>query len=292
MSIKVYAMDTAFFHELGDYPISVRCEMLQELGFWGSYLTLWDIKEQAPTVEKFVEDCSRNEQHVAGIYATLDLDETEDRDRISQLLPSLPAGCALEISLKSGKETYKKSSEAGDDAALRLLDPLLKAVDPARNPICLYAHISFWLERHQDAVRLIRKSGHPALSWVFSSYHWYASQEGRLFDLLEEGLPSLHRANFCGSRRTPEGNYTLESLDSGTLDLSVIFGQVINRGFAGPIGIQGFSVGGDVYGRLKRGLEILRDWDQRLERHPEWADLLPPRLPWFGTSGRGSLLLS
>jgi sugar phosphate isomerase/epimerase len=293
MSRKFYAMDTGFFHELGDYPLPVRCEMLKELGFDGTYLTLWDFKAQSwKDLEAIGEESSRHGLEVTGIYTMLDLDDTGERDRILQFVPSLPPGCALEIAIKSSRDTFGKSSDAGDDRALRLLEPLLKAVDPKRNRISLYAHINLWLERHQDAMRLIRKSGHPALGWVFSAYHWYASQEGQLFALLDEGIPHLHRVNMCGSRRIAEGNYTLEPIHSGTLDLPVIFGQIVKRGFAGPVGIQGFGVGGDVYENLKRGLSALRDWDQRFARHPHWADVLPPALPWFSAPGKGPLLTS
>ena len=292
MSRKFYAMDTCFYNELGDYPLAVRCEMLKELGFDGSYLTLWDVKEQAwKDFENIEEESARNGLEVAGIYASLDLDNTRERDRLLQLLPSLPAGCALELSLGSSKETFHKSSEAGDEVALQLLEPLLEAVDPKRNQVCLYAHVRNWLEHHQDALRLIQKSGHPALGWVFSSYHWYASQEGRLFSLLDEGVPSLRRVNLCGSRRSADGSYTLEPLDSGNVDSWAILGQILKRGFTGPIGIQGFGVGGDVYAHLRRGLSILRAWDQRIESHPHWADLSPIPLPWFGAPGKGPLLV-
>jgi sugar phosphate isomerase/epimerase len=293
MSRKYYAMDTCFFTELGDYPLAVRCEMLQELGFQGSYLTLWNIKEQ-PWVDakNIAQESAARGLEVAGIYATLDLDDVRERDRLLELVPALPPGCAIEISLKSSRDTFPKSSTAGDDVALGLLEPLLEAIEPERNPVCLYAHVHQWLERHQDALRLIRKSGHPGLGWVFSSYHWYASQEGALLPLLDAGLPHLRRANFCGTRRSAEGSYSIEPLDAGSLDLAVIFGQLVQRGFAGPIGIQGFGVGGDVYGRLKRGLDVLRDWEDRFAQHPHWADLLPTPLPWFCVPDRAPLLTS
>jgi sugar phosphate isomerase/epimerase len=293
MKRKYYAMDTCFYNELGDYPLAQRCEMLKELGFYGSYLTLWDIKQQ-PWIDarEIAEVSSRNGLEVAGIYATLDLEDVTVRDRVLELVPLLPEGCAIEVSLKSGKEAFKNSSEDGDEAALHLLQPLLDAVDPGRNDICLYAHIYQWLEHHQDALRLVNKSGHPSLGWVFSAYHWYATQEGNLFSLLDRGLPSLRRVNFCGSRRSTDGSYTLEPLNSGSLDLSVIFGQIAKRGYAGPIGIQGFGIGGDVYVHLRNGMDLLKDWDQRFERHPTWADILPTPLPWFCAPKKDPLLLS
>src|SRR5690606_40496783 len=45
MAYRVYAMDTCFFTPHGNYDFDVRCEMLRELGYEGTYLTLWS--EQA-----------------------------------------------------------------------------------------------------------------------------------------------------------------------------------------------------------------------------------------------------
>jgi hypothetical protein len=39
------------------------------------------------------------------------------------------------------------------------------------------------------------------------------------------------------------------------------------------VGIQGFSVGGDVYTKLKRSITAFRDIERRLDAHPEWAQL-------------------
>jgi sugar phosphate isomerase/epimerase len=291
MSRKFYVMDTCFDHELGCYPLAARCEITKELGFDATYLTLGaEPPQRWRDLEAIADEAARHGLEVAGIYASLDLDDSRSRDRVIQILSCLPPGCALEIALRSNKGAFQKSSEAGDDTALRLLEPLLAAVDPGRNPVCLYPHVSFWLERHQDALRLIRKSGHPTLGWVFCAYHWYACQEGLLLPLLEEGILRLRRANFCGSSRTPEGGYTLEPLDSGTLDVSAIFGQLVKRSFAGPIGVQGYGVGGDVYANLRRDIASLRDWTQRFERHSHWADLSPPLSSAFAAKGRGPLL--
>ena len=41
MNDSLYAMDTSFYHSLGSYDFAARCEMLAELGYDGTYLTLW-----------------------------------------------------------------------------------------------------------------------------------------------------------------------------------------------------------------------------------------------------------
>ena len=41
MPSLIYAMDTSFYHSLGSYTFAARCEMLRELGYDATYLTLW-----------------------------------------------------------------------------------------------------------------------------------------------------------------------------------------------------------------------------------------------------------
>ncbi len=269
--MKIYAMDTCFYNELGNYPLPVRCEMAEDLGLDGLGLTLWN--EQAwSELEETASLCTKHRLEAASIYLKLDLDDPASRDRLLGVLPLVPPGCAIELGFISGK--IAKSSPEGDAAALALIAPMLEAIDPARNPVCLYAHLGFWLERHSDALRLLRQCDHPALGWTFSVYHWFATQEGGLRALLAEEGAKLRRVNFSGTRRLAENQFSLEPLDLGTLDLPAIFGQILNHGYAGPVGIQGFRVAGDVYGNLRRSQAALCEWHQRLTARPHWADLV------------------
>ncbi len=178
-------MDTCFYNELGNYPLPVRCEMAEDLGLDGLGLTLWN--EQAwSELEETASLCTKHRLEAASIYLKLDLDDPASRDRPPRRPPlEYRRGCAIELGFISGK--IAKSSPEGDAAALALIAPMLEAIDPARNPVCLYAHLGFWLERHSDVSRLLRQCDHPALGWTFSVYHWFATQEGGLRALLAEG---------------------------------------------------------------------------------------------------------
>ena len=110
------------------------------------------------------------------------------------------------------------------------------------------------------------------LGITFSGYHWYAVGEETL-TVLEDAAPYLVTANVCGSSRVDGSGpaATIEPLGAGELDNFALLGALAYAGYDGPIGIQGYSVGGDPYARLSRSFEALRSLEARLRAHPEWA---------------------
>ncbi len=283
MSARTYAMDTSFYHSLGVYEFDARCEMLCELGYDATYLTLW---REGPSHEAALRDVprlaevrARHGLDVAAVYVTVDIagagDDPGNR-LIADLVRTLEGCTTVEISMRSGDPTLAVSDPAGDARARRFLEELLRLAEPRGITLALYPHIRFWLERIEDAVRLCRAIDHPLLCTIFCGYHWYALG-GPLPEQLAGAAPYLHAANLCGSRRV-QGSWhglpaTIEPLDDGELDNFAVLGMLQHVGFGGRIGVQGFAAGGDVYHKLRRSLAALRDMERRLAAHPGWARL-------------------
>jgi hypothetical protein len=58
------------------------------------------------------------------------------------------------------------------------------------------------------------------------------------------------------------------------MDNFTLLGALERRGFDGRFGVLGWeSMGGDVYGNLRRSVTAFRSMEQRLAAHPEWAVL-------------------
>jgi sugar phosphate isomerase/epimerase len=129
----------------------------------------------------------------------------------------------------------------GDGIAEKWLEKALKICERRNIDILLYTHLSFWLERHEDAVRLCRRLNHPHLGIVFCGYHWYAVDGTNLTGILKEAAPYLKQANLSGSRRNPHGFgnvATIEPLDEGELDNFALLGQLKKIGFQGMFGFR------------------------------------------------------
>ena len=278
MSYALYAMDTSFYTPLGAYDFDARCTMLADLGYGATYLTLWS-EEAWQDVPRLASVKERYGLDVAAVYVTLDIAGAIDHagnNRILRLLQTLDGCQTVEITMVSGDTTVHPSDPAGDPAATTWLRQLLAVAERRDITLALYPHITRWLERSEDAVRLCRAIDHPLLRAVFCGFHWYAVDGTHLPARLEEAAPYLHLVNICGSRRTVSGNgpmATIEPLDEGDLDNFAMLGLLREVGYRGLVGVQGYSVGGDVYAKLKRSLTAFRDMERRLDAHPEWSRL-------------------
>jgi len=290
MAHSVYARDTSFYNPLGSYDFDARCEMLCDLGYNATYLTLW--KGPAAWRDHAWADLSRlamvRERHglgVAAVYAWLDIaapDDHRENAKVLRLLETLEGCTTVELTVTCGDPAIGRSDPAGDAAATRWLRRLLPVAERRGIALALYPHINHWLERIEDAARLCAAIDHPLLRAVFYGFHWYAIDGKDLGARLQLAAPYLHLANLCGSRRRGTGGggaglpATIEPLDEGELDNFAVLGALRAVGYAGPVGVQGYSVGGDAYAKLRRSLAALRDMQRRLDAHPDWARLRAP----------------
>jgi sugar phosphate isomerase/epimerase len=279
MNYKLYAMDTSFYNSIGSYSFDARCEMLNELGFNATYLTLWD-EAAWQDVNRLAQVKTTYGLDVAAVYTTLDIAGADDHAgnmRILRLVETIKGCSTVELAVVCSDKTIGPSDSAGDAQAARWLERLIAAAERNNVTLALYPHFYYWLERIEDAVRLCRLIDHPSLRAVFCGFHWYAVDGERLQDRLAEAAPFLCLANVAGSRRV-EGRWngitpTIEPLDDGELDNFALLGALRRVGYSGMVGIQGFSVGGDAYTKLKRSITVFRDIERRLDAHPEWAQL-------------------
>lgn len=272
MRHPVFAMDTYFYNSVGAYPYEVRCEMLRELGYDMTYHTLWSEKAWAD-LPKIAATKAEYGLDVAAVYASLDIAAPEDDPaarRVLGVFDQLPRGISLELNLTCGDKALPNSSPDGDDRARRWLEPLLARAAHHGATVCVYPHIHSWAERVEDGVRLCRKLDHPCLKVVFCGFHWCAADGSHLPERIREAAPYLHSVNLCGANK---GGWPIQPLDCGEMDNFAVLGLLQANGYAGKIGFQGYSVGGDVYGYLKRSLATFRAFEDRLGRHPDWADL-------------------
>ncbi len=267
---SVYAMDTYFTNSLGVYPWEMRCEMLRELGYNETYLTLWseDAWEDLPKIAHAFNDFGL---HVSGVYWTLDLDDRGGANhRFLEAMPTLPAATRIELAIVG------ESAFDVDDARLKSwLETLLQAADEHDLQITLYPHLDFWLDRLENALQVARKYLHPRLGAVFCGYHWFGLPGQNLHalpQLLKEAAPLLRAVNLCGSSCKSDNprQCTIETLDRGELDNASIAAVLREINYDGPVGFQGYGIGGDAYANLHASLNAWRDMQARLDKHPHW----------------------
>lgn len=272
--LSLYGMDVGFYSHTGAYPLETRCAMLADLGYQSTNLTLWSEPAWAD-LPALHEVARRHGLGVASIYLTIDLALPAGHPEIARSLDAIDAAgdTPVELTFRFSGDEFARSDAAGDDAAVRFLDAALERAQRQGGQIRLYPHFSFWMERVDDAVRLCERVGHPLLGIAFAAFHVYALEGSRFTAALDRAAPYLRGANTNGSRRLA-GQYfpvTIEPVGDGDFDNFAFLGALRSRGYRGDLGIQAYGVGGDPYAAFRRSLAAVRDIEQRLDAHPEWA---------------------
>lgn len=275
MNNPFYAMDTAFYHGSRRYPVRARAEMLKELGYAGTIATLWDDQAWSDLPE-LVRQLDAHGLGLLSIWVGFDVATGQIDARLPEAIKLLAGRpTLLEVALGSSSEHDKPSAPRADGRAVELLNKLAAMAAPAGLRIALYPHANFLMERVEDAVRLAMRANRPELGVTFNLYHWLCVDGAELDARLQLALPRLWNVTINGSTRRGERDCTIEPLGRGSFDTFHFLGALARTGYSGPIALQGYGVGGDVYANLKASISAYRDTTMRLARHPDWSRLEP-----------------
>lgn len=293
MAAKLFAMDTWFYNSTGHYSFETRAEMLKELGYDGMYYLFWcdwpstwnDFPKLATLQEKFGLE-------VAAVYQVYDLSKPEGdvaNRRVVETLERMEGCSTLDLGLAGTGGGWMASDPLHDPAALKTLERLLRIAEPRGITLALYPHLTFWLEKADDALRLIAALPHPLLKLNFCGMHWFSVDNCPVFPLLERLLPHLHGVNLNGSRKpNPAGlPATIEPIDEGEMDNFAIVQKLHQLHFSGWYGFQGYSAGSDVYAKLRRCAAMFREFEARIQRFPHWSFVMNPVVPSSADAGAG-----
>jgi sugar phosphate isomerase/epimerase len=279
---KLTIGDIWFYNSMGSYSFETKCRIAQELGFDGMYFAIMseDAWGLLPDLARMQADYG---VAAAGVYIAVDSPDDETSvQNVIRLLESLEGASEISLAITNTPGSSGVSDPAGDDAAVAMLNRLLPIAERRGIDIVLYHHTYCWMERLDDAVRLCEKVQHPRLRAAFNGHHWYIVDGKKPDELIARAAPYLSAVNLNGSRRLPSDNgmpATIELIDEGELDNFYLLGLLHKVGYSGPVGLQGFSIGGDAYPKLKRSYEAFRDMERRVEAHPEWIDLPNSAMP-------------
>ncbi|MCX6016844.1 MAG: TIM barrel protein [Chloroflexales bacterium] len=272
---QIYAMDTFFTTSLGNYALASRCQILSELGYDGTHLTVWDA-DTAATIPHFVMCAQQHKLTVNGIYFMLDIANPAAAQATIAQIASIPVTTTVEVAMLANGMGQHRSDTSFDSLALTYLQQICAIASQHGHQVVLYPHVNFWLETTDDALRICQQVNHPNLGISFNAYHWYAMGNRDINATTTSIAPYLRAANICGSRMNPPGSAmpaSIELIDQGELDLFVVLCALNHVGYTGAIGLQGFGIGGDVYSKLRHSRQVFRDLHHRAALRGHWAHL-------------------
>jgi sugar phosphate isomerase/epimerase len=282
MTLPLLGMDVGFYNSLGSYPLDVRCEMLAELGYSATNLTLWSEPAWAD-LDRLTATSVANGLTVASVYVTVDVSAPHDSPenlRVLDMISGLEDIATVELAILHSDPAIPPSSETGDPAATHFIEAALDRAASSGVTIALYPHTFAWMERIDDAVRLAAQFHMPRLGVVFPAFHWYAIDGSDLAASLDLAAPYLKLVNTNGSRRAA-GSYfpaTIEPIGDGEFDNFAFLGQLRRIGYSGFLGVQSYGVGGDAFEHFRRSRAGVRAIESRLDAHPQWPALRPDHI--------------
>jgi sugar phosphate isomerase/epimerase len=256
-----FAMDTGIIDESHKSAKS-QVDMLKELGYAG--IGYWEGNPAQGTagIAEILGELDKSSLKMFGVYFTIKLEEPAEKytTLIENSIRTL-AGHKSTIWLAITSDVHQKSTVSGDEQAVAIISRIADIANKNGVAVALYPHEDFWLQKIEDAVRIAEKSNRRNVGVVFNLYHWLKTDKpANMETAVAKAMPYLLVVTINGT--TEAGS--IETLDRGTFDVYRFLRAIKQAGFTGPVGLQGYGIGGDVRENLRRSMQAWREFSQRL----------------------------
>ena len=163
---------------------------------------------------------------------------------------ALLKGRRARIEIGFTSKQFKSSDPAADDRGVETLKRIADWCRDTGPVISIYPHVGFWTHRAEDGVRLAKKVGLKTVGVNLNLYHWQAAKPVRpLEELLPEVLPHCMLVTINGMDKGK-----IVSLAEDDFDVAGFMAAVKKAGYAGPVGLQCYSIAGPSEPHLARSM--------------------------------------
>jgi sugar phosphate isomerase/epimerase len=259
-----FAMDTGTANGFSLAKIA----MLAEVGYRGvdfSALSFFGRSvDQLPEVLAAVDGHGRE---LYAVYFAVDIDGGACPPDVRRAVELLRGRGETVIWAALRSERHEPGSTAGDDAAVATVRAMADLAGAAGLRVALYPHTNDYAERVSDNVRLAERAGRENVGVTWNLCHWLRVEGGRAFEKTAAlAMPHLLRVTINGAD-TPEGELgwdrLIQPLDAGSYDVYGFVSRLRELGYEGPIGLQGYGIGGDHREVLTRSLAAWQGFMRR-----------------------------
>jgi sugar phosphate isomerase/epimerase len=246
-------MDT---HDSQKRTLEEQAALLEELGYDGAgHLWLDNLGQRIETLDA-------HGLKLFQVYLQVNIapDATPYDPRLKEALPLLKGRDVMLALLISGGAP---SDTSGDARAVELVQEIADLATESGVRVALYPHSGDWLERVEDALRIVQKAERPNVGVMFNLCHWLkVDNEENLKPLLTSAMPHLFAVSIHGADRATEihagtGNW-IQPLDSGSFDVGALLNTLSELGYQGPIGLQCYGIPGDARDHLTKSMAAWR----------------------------------
>jgi sugar phosphate isomerase/epimerase len=244
-----FAMDTATQDASHRTPES-QARMLKELGYAG-------IGWGPGGIPQMLKALDAEGLKMCTIYVGVQIDP--DQPRYDPQVPKAIAqlkGRDTIVWLYVTSRKHKPSSVEADPLAVEAIREIADMARKSGLRVALYPHTWFWVERTQDAVRVVKKVNRPNVGVTFNLCHCLrVGDQAKIPAILKEAMPHLFVVSVNGADPTGDWDKLIQTLDRGSFDVAGLLRTLKGLGYTGPIGFQGYGIKGDAHDNLKRTID-------------------------------------
>jgi len=253
-----FAMDTAT-KDARHKTAKEQVEMVKELGYAGIG------PHAGGDLAEMVKECQKNALPLYAAYVGCNIGSGQKKygPELPQAIETLKGtNSMIWLFVQSNKD--KTASPESDKRAAAVVREIAQMAAKKGVRVALYPHTGFYVERVEDAVRVVKEANdpkvHPNLGVTFNLCHWLKVEgQDNMEPLIKAAMPYLFVVSINGADSEGKDWKTLiQTLDKGTFDVGRFLKVLAANGYTGPIGFQGYGIGGDAYDNLKRTMAAWR----------------------------------
>lgn len=255
-----FAMDTATRDDKHK-TAAEQAQMLRELGYPGIGIGYAGVDSLVETLKEL----DQRDLQLFAVYTGINIDPgAQPYDPTLKEAMKVLEGRNVILWVFAQSQTRKPSATEGDTRAKEIIRELAEMASLHKVRISLYHHNAFWLETIEDAVRIADQINDPNVGATFNLCHWLrVSKDRDAKAAIQRAIPRLSVVNINGADTDGQDwKALIQTLDHGTFDMRGFLETLRDAGYTGPIGFQGYGIGGDAYDNLKRTMAA---WEKHSE---------------------------
>ena len=241
-------------HDAKKRGLKEQAELLKELGFDGcAHLWLGGVPERLKTLDEAG-------LKLAEIYVQVNLSAKPPYDpKLNEVIKLLKGRDTILGLLMVGAP---RSSQDADERGVAILREIADLAAEGGLRVAIYHHTGDWTERVEDAVRVVKKADRKNLGVHFNLCHWLkADGKWDLDATLKLAQPHLFVVTINGAENAdPKLGWDklIQPLGRGAFDVAGLLGKLKGIGYAGPIGLMCYGLGGDARDHLAPSMAAWR----------------------------------
>ena len=247
----------AFQDGLTGVPLADQPKLLKELGYDG--IEFEGAPQQVPEMLEAL-DAQTLKMFCMYVGTNVDPKKPPYNPAVKTAIEALKGrGTIITLFVQGGKP----SSTDSDNRAVTVIREIADLAEASGLRVALYPHTWFYVQRVEDALRLIRKVDRKNVGVCFNLCHFLKLDDEKNLELrLKETSPHLFLVSINGADRGDtnrmDWNRLIQTLDRGTLDVSRVLRTLKQLNYAGPVGLQCYAVPGVPRENLKRSIAAWR----------------------------------